>query len=77
MDMRVGKLDACVGNFWVTPERLSIIAFSQPFGQDRMYLVAPKEPVPDGFAGACVSLLRLRECYRPSALRPRMLMAAL
>ena len=53
MDVRVGKLDACVGNFWVTPERLSIIAFSQPFGQDRMYLVAPKEPVPDGFAGAC------------------------
>ena len=41
MDVRVGKLDACVGNFWVTAERLSLAHFVQPFGADNMYLVAP------------------------------------
>ena len=51
MDVKVGKLDVCIGNFWVTAERLTIADFSQPFGQDRMYLIAPKNPVSDGLNG--------------------------
>ena len=45
MDVRVGKVDACVGNFWVTSERLAVADFVQPFAQDYLYLVTTYDEV--------------------------------
>ena len=34
-DVGIGKTDICVGNFWVTAERLALTDFAQPFSEDR------------------------------------------
>jgi hypothetical protein len=54
MDVRVGKLDLCIGNFWVTSQRLSIVDFVQPFAEDRIYLLTfqPELPSADTLSGA-------------------------
>ena len=31
LDVRVGRLDMCIGNFWVTAQRLALVDFVQPF----------------------------------------------
>lgn len=49
MDVRVGSVDICVGNFWVTAERLSLTQFVQPFGADNLYLVASNTVEEPGF----------------------------
>jgi hypothetical protein len=43
-DVLVGKVDLCLGDFWVTSERLSIGAefVNPPMGFDDFYLVAPR-----------------------------------
>jgi hypothetical protein len=64
MDVRVGKLDLCIGNFWVTSQRLSIVDFVQPFAEDRIYLLTFQLPSADTLSGAfhvhMSSILRLR-----------------
>jgi hypothetical protein len=52
MDVRVGKLDLCIGNFWVTSQRLSIVDFVQPFAEDRIYLLTFQLPSADTLSGA-------------------------
>jgi hypothetical protein len=43
MDVVVGKLDLCVGRFWVTAERLGIgVKFMIPLYNDNFYLIAPR-----------------------------------
>jgi hypothetical protein len=43
MDVAVGRVDMCIGDFWLTTERLNMGAsFLQPFGSDEFYLLAPK-----------------------------------
>ena len=49
LDVRAGKVDLCVGNFWVTAERLALVHFVQPFSEDRLYLVASSDFVAEGF----------------------------
>ena len=49
LDVKVGKVDICVGNFWVTAERLSLINFMQPFSEDKLYLVAANDVMPETF----------------------------
>jgi hypothetical protein len=42
MDVAVGNIDVCIGNFWLTLDRLSMgVNFVQPFGQDEFYILAP------------------------------------
>jgi hypothetical protein len=43
MDVAVGRVDMCIGDFWLTTERLNMGAsFLLPFGSDEFYLLAPK-----------------------------------
>jgi hypothetical protein len=42
MDVAVGNIDLCIGNFWMTVERLAMgVDFVQPFGHDDFYVFAP------------------------------------
>lgn len=49
LDVKVGNVDLCVGNFWVTAERLALINFVQPFSEDKLYLVVQNDAVPETF----------------------------
>ena len=49
LDVKVGNVDICVGNFWVTAQRLSIASFVQPFSEDKLYLVAQNDVIPETF----------------------------
>ena len=41
MDVVVGKVDLCIGDFWVTESRLSTgVQFLLPFGSDDFYIIA-------------------------------------
>ena len=41
MDVVVGKVDLCIGDFWVTESRLSTgVQFLLPFGSDDFYVIA-------------------------------------
>ncbi|KAJ1466426.1 hypothetical protein T484DRAFT_1861676 [Baffinella frigidus] len=52
-DIAVGNYDACLGDFWVTPERMTMVQvtpermamvqFLTPFGADFFYLLAPSD----------------------------------
>ena len=50
-DVAVGNADMCLGDFWVTPQRLNLANFLTPFDNDNFYLVAPRasgdEPLGD------------------------------
>ena len=49
-DVKVGNVDVCIGNFWVTSERLALSNFIQPFAEDKLYLVVPDEYLEESFA---------------------------
>ena len=42
LDVIVGKTDVCMGDFWITPQRLSMgVDFMYPYDTDKMMLIAP------------------------------------
>jgi len=42
LDVVIGKTDVCMGDFWITPERLSMgVDFVYPYDTDKMMLIAP------------------------------------
>ena len=40
-DVSVGKVDLCLADFWITPERLKFSRFVTAFDQDLMFLWVP------------------------------------
>jgi len=41
LDVAVGNADMCIGDFWITPQRMNLANFLTPFGNDNFYFVAP------------------------------------
>jgi len=41
LDVAVGNADMCIGDFWITPQRMNLANFLTPFGNDNFYLIAP------------------------------------
>ena len=50
-DVLLGKTDVCIGDVWVTAERVSLgVQFiSPPFDSDNMYLIAPRKVTAEDF----------------------------
>eukprot|EP00277_Geminigera_cryophila_P041526 CAMPEP_0173098872 /NCGR_PEP_ID=MMETSP1102-20130122/35075_1 /TAXON_ID=49646 /ORGANISM="Geminigera sp., Strain Caron Lab Isolate" /LENGTH=514 /DNA_ID=CAMNT_0013991623 /DNA_START=199 /DNA_END=1743 /DNA_ORIENTATION=+ len=46
-DVKVGNVDLCISDFWVTPERMGMSNFLSPFSQDVFYLLVPDQTVPE------------------------------
>mmetsp|Transcript_48166 Transcript_48166/g.109632 ORF Transcript_48166/g.109632 Transcript_48166/m.109632 type:complete len:809 (+) Transcript_48166:56-2482(+) len=41
-DVAIGRLDMCIGSFWITEERQQMVTFLPPLFQAHWYLVTPK-----------------------------------
>uniref|UniRef100_A0A7S0WG46 Ionotropic glutamate receptor C-terminal domain-containing protein n=1 Tax=Hemiselmis tepida TaxID=464990 RepID=A0A7S0WG46_9CRYP len=48
-DVALGRVDICVGDFWMTPQRLNMAQFLPPFSSDKFYLFVPGQTTAEDF----------------------------
>eukprot|EP00961_Rhodomonas_salina_P256576 3467086-Rhodomonas_salina.1 len=58
LDVAVGNYDLCIGDFWITPERVLLTQFLPPYASDKMYLITTKDVVGRGLKDYIASPFR-------------------